>query len=49
VTRWDSAVSAGAWNDLVKRYREAGGAEASDFELAEILRQKMEEVEGDGG
>ncbi len=47
MTRWDSAVSAEAWNDLVKRYREAGGSEASDFDLAEIVRQKVEEVEGE--
>jgi hypothetical protein len=47
VTRWDAAVSSGAWSDLVNRYRELGGAEASDFELAELLRQKMEEVEGE--
>jgi len=47
VTRWDSAVSAEAWNDLVKRYREAGGDEASDFDLAEILRQKVAETEGE--
>lgn len=44
---WDSIVSAGAWNDLVKRYREAGGEEADDFNLAEMLRQKMSEVEGE--
>jgi hypothetical protein len=36
-----------AWNDLVKRYREVGGEEASDFELAELLRQKITEVEGE--
>jgi len=47
VTRWDTAVSAGAWSDLVKQYREAGGAEADDHELAEVLRQKMQEVEGE--
>jgi hypothetical protein len=47
VTRWDTAVSAEAWNDLVKRYREAGGEEGSDFELAELLRQKVQEVEGE--
>lgn len=47
MTRWDSAVSAEAWNDLVKRYREAGGDEASDFDLAEILRQKVAETEGE--
>lgn len=47
MTLWDAAVSAAAWRDLVARYREAGGAEASDFELAELLRQKVEEVEGE--
>lgn len=47
MTRWDAAVSSGAWEDLVKRYRELGGAEAEDFELAELLRQKIEEVEGE--
>ena len=46
MTRWDAAVSSAAWNDLVKQYRELGGEEASDFELAELLRQKMTEVEG---
>lgn len=44
---WDAAVSSGAWNDLVARYRALGGAEAEDYELAELLRQKVEEVEGE--
>ena len=47
MTRWDAAVSSGAWNDLVKQYRELGGEEAEDFELAELLRNKIREVEGD--
>jgi hypothetical protein len=47
MTRWDSAVSAGAWNDLVKQYKEVGGEEADDFDLAELLRQKVREVEGE--
>lgn len=45
--RWDAAVSSGAWDDLVRRYRELGGADAGDFDLAELLRQKVEEVEGE--
>jgi hypothetical protein len=47
VSRWDSAVSSEAWNDLVKRYRELGGEESDDFDLAELLRQKISEVEGE--
>jgi hypothetical protein len=47
VNRWDSAVSAGAWNDLLARYREAGGEDADDHELAELLRLKVQEVEGE--
>lgn len=47
MSRWDSAVSVEAWNDLVARYRDAGGEKASDFELAELLRQKVTEVEGE--
>lgn len=43
---WDSAISAGAWNDLRDQYEQVGGEGASDFQLAEILRQKMHEVEG---
>lgn len=46
MTRWDTAVSAGAWEDLVRKYRELGGADAGDFELAELLRNKILEVEG---
>jgi hypothetical protein len=45
VTLWDAAVSAGAWNDLVRQYRELGGEEAGDLELAELLRNKISEVE----
>jgi len=33
---WDTAVSVAAWKDLVKQYRELGGDEADDFELAEL-------------
>jgi hypothetical protein len=47
MTRWDTAVSAQAWTELVRRYQQAGGEEASDFELAEMLRQKIAEVEGE--
>lgn len=46
MARWDTTISAGAWDDLKARYRELGGEEASDFDLAELLRQKMNEVEG---
>lgn len=43
----DRMVSAGAWHELVERYKSAGGADASDEALAEILRQQMIEVEGE--
>jgi hypothetical protein len=43
---WDKAVSAGAWDDLVEKYKEAGGEDADDHTLAEMLRLKMIEVEG---
>lgn len=43
---WNSIVSTGAWDDLVARYKELGGEEANDFELAELLRTKISEVEG---
>lgn len=46
MSRWDSMVSAGAWDDLRDQYAELGGEEATDFELAELLRRKMGEVEG---
>lgn len=46
MSRFDSIVSAGAWEDLRDQYEEAGGEDASDHQLAEILRQKMIEVEG---
>lgn len=50
MTRWDTAVSAEAWNDLVKQYRELAraGAASEDFVVAELLRRKIEEVEGGG-
>lgn len=46
VSRWDSMVSSGAWDDLAEQYEEAGGEDADDHTLAEILRRKMTEVEG---
>jgi len=47
MSRWDTAVSAGAWSDLVVRYRALGGEDADDFDLAELLRNKIQEVEGE--
>lgn len=44
--RWDTLVSKEAWDDLAAQYREAGGEDADDHALAEILRRKMIEVEG---
>lgn len=44
--RVDTLVPSEAWDDLHQQYVEAGGETASDFRLAEILRQKMIEVEG---
>ena len=44
--RVDTIVSAGAWDDLKTQYDEAGGEDADDHTLAEILRRKMIEVEG---
>lgn len=46
MSRMDSIVSAEAWDDLHDQYVEVGGEDASDHQLAEILRQKMIEVEG---
>ena len=46
MSRWDTLVSSGAWEDLRREYREAGGEDADDHTLAEILRLKMIEVEG---
>jgi hypothetical protein len=47
MSRYDALVSSGAWDDLVKGFValvESG--EASDFTLAELLRNKIYEVEG---
>lgn len=44
--RFDTLVSAEAWNFLREQYEEAGGADADDHTLAEILRRRMTEVEG---
>lgn len=44
--RYDNIVSAGAWSDLHDQYVEAGGEDADDHTLAEMLRRKMIEVEG---
>lgn len=46
MSRWDTLISSGAWEDLAKQYKEAGGENADDNTLAEILRRKMIEVEG---
>lgn len=46
VTRMDNLISAEAWNDLKTSYDAAGGEEADDHTLAELLRLKMIEVEG---
>jgi hypothetical protein len=50
VSRWDSAVSSAAWEELVATARTLGDAEeghpAEDFELAELVRNKIYEVEG---
>jgi hypothetical protein len=47
-------VSAGAWERLVRAYRDLCAesvrdfnAEPSDYELAELLRETIREVEGD--
>lgn len=45
-SRLDNLISAEAWNDLAEQYDKAGGEDADDHELAEILRRKMIEVEG---
>lgn len=45
-SKFDNLISAGAWNDLRDEYSQAGGEDADDFRLAEILRVKMNEVEG---
>jgi hypothetical protein len=48
MTRWDSAVSAEAWNDLVARYRKIMQFEEGDeHALLELLHEKIAEVEGE--
>lgn len=48
MTRWDSVVSAEAWNDLVKRYRQIMDFEEGDeAALLSLLHEKVQEVEGD--
>jgi hypothetical protein len=46
MSRYDSMVSAEAWDRLHDEYVRAGGEDADDHTLAEILRQQMIEVEG---
>lgn len=46
MTRWDSAISAQAWDRLMQRYQDLGGEDADDHDLAELLRQMVFEVEG---
>jgi hypothetical protein len=43
---WDTLVSKESWEDLAKKYEAAGGEDADDHTLAELLRRKMIEVEG---
>lgn len=48
MSRYDTLVSSGAWEDLVEQYRAlVMEGDASDFTLAELLRNKIYEVEGD--
>lgn len=46
MSRYDSMVSAEAWDTLTEEYAAAGGEAADDHTLAELLRQRMIEVEG---
>lgn len=39
-------VSKAAWDDLKEQYEDAVDDDASDKQLADILRRKMKEVEG---
>lgn len=43
---WNDMVEAAAWSDLKNQYEDALDDDASDKELAAILRRKMLEVEG---
>lgn len=45
--RHDTRVSSEAWNALVEQYREAGGEAAPDHRLADLVRDKVYEIEGD--
>lgn len=44
--RWETTICADAWDRLHTKYEEAGGEDADDHTLAEILRLEMIEVEG---
>lgn len=46
MARIDTMISAESWNGLVAEYRDRGGREATDFELAEMIREWIERVEG---
>lgn len=46
MSRWDSMISAEAWDALAAKYVAAGGEACGDHELAEMLRLAMIEVEG---
>lgn len=46
MNRYDTLISAEAWERLVTKYEEAGGEDADDHTLAEMLRSEMIEVEG---
>jgi hypothetical protein len=51
VSRWDSIVSASAWNELVRAYEELlnrSSGQPSDYDVAELLRTAMQETEGIG-
>lgn len=46
MSKHDGIVSAQAWEELRRQYEAAGCGDADDFDLAEMLRQAMQEVEG---
>lgn len=47
MSRFDGIVSREAWDRLVSDYREAGGEDADDRTLANLLREAVLEVEGE--
>lgn len=48
MSRWETAVSAEAWNDLVARYRKIMNFEEGDERaLLNLLHEKVAEVEGE--